>query len=64
MAENLGDLPPNVTVNFTAHTLLSGAAAAGVLAGTWPELVGQDDDVVNLGDMSIAGLPLGFLEGC
>ena len=63
MAENLGELPPNVTVNFTAHTLLSGAAAAGVLARTWPELAGQDDVVVNLGEMSIAGLPGGFLQG-
>jgi hypothetical protein len=49
-------------MNFTAHTLLSGAAAAGVLQATRPELVGQPDLVVNLGDMTISGLPLGFLR--
>jgi hypothetical protein len=59
-----GELPDNPFVNFTAHTLLCGAAAAGVLQRTWPELLGQADEVVvNLGDMSIAGLPVGFLAG-
>jgi hypothetical protein len=63
LAENLGELPANVTVNFTAHKLLCGSAAAGVLRDSWPELVGQPDVVVNLGDMSIYRLPAGFLQG-
>ena len=61
LADNLGELPANVEVNFTAHTLLAGAAAAEVLRRTWPDFVGEPDVVVNLGDMSIAGLPQGFL---
>lgn len=57
-----GELPDNPVVNFTAHTLLCGAAAAGVLQRTWPELLDQAEAVVvNLGEMSIAGLPVGFL---
>lgn len=37
-----------------------GFGAACVLTETWPQLAGQDDVVVNLGEMSIAGLLLGF----
>lgn len=62
LAENLGELPPNVDINFTAHTLLAGAAAAKVLAQAWPELGDNPDVVVNLGDMRITGLPVGFLD--
>lgn len=59
-----GELPDNPIVNFTAHTLLCGAATAQVLQKTWPELLDQADAVVvNLGEMSIAGLPVGFLGG-
>lgn len=58
-----GELPDNPIVNFTAHTLLSGAAAAALIQKTRPELVGQADLVVNLGDMTIEGLPTGFLSG-
>jgi hypothetical protein len=60
-AENMGELPANVTVTFSAHTLLAGAAAASILHKTQPELLGNPDVVLNLGDMSISGLPVGFL---
>lgn len=37
-----------------------GFGATCVLTETRPQLAGQDDVVVNLGEMSIAGLLLGF----
>lgn len=58
-----GELPDNPVVNFTAHTLLCGAAAVRVLQRTSPELLLDQAEavVVNLGEMSIAGLPVGIL---
>ncbi|GBF88057.1 hypothetical protein Rsub_00769 [Raphidocelis subcapitata] len=54
-----GRAPPFPSVFFSAHTLLSDAAAEAALAAFAPRLAGRGA-VVNVGRMALEGLPPGF----